>query len=58
MNKTIEQLIQYFEPRSRNRKQIFNGRTGEILRNLPQQLGNNGGAPNVGDFDADGFPTK
>ena len=24
MNKTIEQLIQSFEPRSRNRKQIFN----------------------------------
>ena len=24
MNKTIEQLIQSFEPRSKNRKQIFN----------------------------------
>ena len=36
--------------------QIFNGQTGILLRNYPMGLGRGGGAPNVDDFDGDGFP--
>jgi hypothetical protein len=38
------------------RVQIFNGQTGRLLRNIALRLGDNGGAPNVDDFDGDGFP--
>lgn len=35
---------------------VYNGQTGELRRRLRQRLGANGGAPNVDDFDGDGFP--
>ncbi|MCA9540261.1 MAG: hypothetical protein KC620_15290, partial [Myxococcales bacterium] len=36
--------------------QIYDGQTGTLYVDVPQQLGGNGGAPNVDDFDGDGFP--
>ncbi len=36
--------------------QVYNGQTGVQLRTLRPGLGRNGGAPNVDDFDGDGFP--
>ena len=35
---------------------ILNGETGNLLRFQNLGVGNNGGAPNVDDFDGDGFP--
>lgn len=36
--------------------QIFNGTDGRLLRRIDLGGGQNGGAPNVDDFDGDGFP--
>ncbi|MEE2644066.1 MAG: VCBS repeat-containing protein, partial [Myxococcota bacterium] len=41
---------------SSGRLQVFNGAEGTLRLNIPLRLGENGGAPNVGDFDGDGFP--
>ena len=38
------------------RIQIYNGQTGVLRRSISPSLGANGGAPNVDDFDGDGFP--
>ncbi|GAB4196883.1 MAG: hypothetical protein OHK0013_04470 [Sandaracinaceae bacterium] len=38
------------------RLQIYTGATGVMRRNLDLTAGLNGGAPNVDDFDGDGFP--
>ncbi len=35
---------------------ILKGDDGSVLRNLPLGGGNQGGAPNIDDFDGDGFP--
>jgi len=35
---------------------ILEAATGTLLRQMDLELGNNGGAPNVDDFDGDGFP--
>ncbi|MEZ4293813.1 MAG: VCBS repeat-containing protein [Polyangiaceae bacterium] len=36
--------------------QVLNGETGVLLRSINLNAGANGGAPNVDDFDGDGFP--
>ncbi len=38
------------------RLQIFEGATGTMRRDLAMGIGTRGGAPNVDDFDGDGFP--
>ena len=35
---------------------VLNGQTGKLMLNLDPAAGLNGGAPNVDDFDGDGFP--
>ncbi|MBV70899.1 MAG: hypothetical protein CMH52_06065 [Myxococcales bacterium] len=41
---------------SNGRIQIFNGQTGRLISSHSMNLGGSGGAPNVDDFDGDGFP--
>ncbi len=36
--------------------QVFNSQTGELKRRINMNAGNNGGPPNIDDFDGDGFP--
>lgn len=36
--------------------QVLNGETGKLARSINLGAGNNGGAPNIDDFDGDGFP--
>lgn len=38
------------------RLQIYEGATGRMVRDVDLNAGTNGGAPNVDDFDGDGFP--
>jgi len=38
------------------RLQVFNGQDGTLLRDINLNAGGGGGAPNVDDFDGDGFP--
>lgn len=41
---------------SNGRLLVLNGQTGKLALNLDAAAGNNGGPPNVDDFDGDGFP--
>jgi hypothetical protein len=41
---------------AKGRLQIFDGETGTLIHNDDVDVGNAGGAPNVDDFDGDGFP--
>jgi hypothetical protein len=41
---------------SNGRILILNGKTGQLLRKLDVEPGQRGGAPNIDDFDGDGFP--
>ena len=41
---------------SNGRLYVLNGETGTLVRSIDLMEGNNGGAPNIDDFDGDGFP--